>query len=150
MGIRSSESKRKKAAKTPEQKGFAAAFTRFAARAAWVSGSAWAFIAAGTLVVIWGVTGPWFGYSDTWQLIANTCTNIITFIVVFLIQNSQNRDSKAINLKLDEIILSLRDARNEMVDIEALSEKQLEHLAQRYERIRKEYERRHKPGESAA
>lgn len=133
-----------------EAKGFAAVFARFAARAAWISGSAWAFLAAVSLLIVWGVTGPWFGYSDTWQLVANTITNLITFLVVFLIQNSQNRDSKAINLKLDEIILSLRDARNEMIDIEALSEKELEQLAARYERIRKEYERRQGSGQSAA
>ncbi len=147
---RSPHATQKPQASAREQKGFTTAFARFAAHAAWVTGSAWAFLAAVAVVVVWGLTGSWFGYSDTWQLIANTVTNLITFIVVFLIQNSQNRESKAINLKLDEIILSLREARNEMIDIEGLSEKELEQLAKRYEFIRREYERRRKPDESAA
>ena len=121
------------------QKGISGGFARFAARAAWVTGSAWSFLAAAIVVVIWGITGPWFHYSDTWQLIANTITNVITFLMVFLIQNSQNRDSKAINLKLDELILALHNARNEMIDIEGLSEEQLQKLAKRYEAIRKRH-----------
>src|SRR6185369_6337791 len=84
----------------------------------------------------WGVTGPHFHYSDTWQLVVNTSTTIITFLMVFLIQNTQNRDTRAINLKLDEIIRSHKHARNELIDIEKLNDKELEELTQHYEKIR--------------
>lgn len=134
----------------PSHRSESGGFSRFGARAAWLSGSPPAFIAAVVLVVVWGVTGPWFHYSDTWQLIANTVTNVITFLMVFIIQNSQNRDSKAINLKLDELILAGRNARNDMIDIEGLSEEELERLAQRYERIRKQHRKPPEGNQSAA
>ncbi len=85
-----------------------------------------------------------FHYSDTWQLVINTATTIVTFLMVFLIQNTQNRDAKAIHLKLDEIIRSIRHAHNEMIDIEKLSDPELEELAKRYEAFREESERRRK------
>jgi low affinity Fe/Cu permease len=89
------------------------------------------------LVVGWAVTGPVFHYSDTWQLVINTTTTIITFLMVFLIQNTQNRDGRAVQLKLDELIAAVKDADNDMIDIESLSEVQLERIARRYERAKR-------------
>src|ERR1051325_10006768 len=114
-------------------------FGHFAKHAALAVGSPWAFTAAVGIMVLWLVTGPLMHWSDEWQLIANTATNVLTFFVVFLIQNSQNRDSKALHLKLDELIRSLHDAHNELIDIENVTDEELEGLAQRYERIRAEY-----------
>src|SRR5215470_13659420 len=96
-------------------------FHTFAGRASQVVGSKWAFTFATLLIAVWAVVGPYFHYSDTWQLVVNTATTIVTFLIVFLIQNTQNRDARAIHLKLDEIIHSLKDARNEMIQIENLS-----------------------------
>ena len=107
----------------------------------WV-GSKWAFSAAVLIVIIWAATGPIFHYSDTWQLVINTGTTIVTFLMVFLIQNTQNRDAQAINLKLNELILSIGAASNQMMDIENLSDKELSDLHQRYEKIRAECVRR--------
>jgi low affinity Fe/Cu permease len=117
-------------------------FSRFAAFIALQSGTSWAFFTAVMLVLVWGLLGPHYHYSNTWQLVVNTATTIITFLMVFLIQNTQNRDTRAINLKLDEIIRSMVSAHNEMIDIEKLSDEELKHLEQHYERIRKESERR--------
>ena len=122
--------------------GFAAWFGRFAARAAWLAGSPVMFLAAVVLVIVWGLTGSHFEYSDTWQLVINTGTTIITFLMVFLIQSTQNRDAKAIHLKLDEIIRSIHSAHNEMIDIEHLSDEELTELAKRYETIRQECDER--------
>src|SRR6266576_1130375 len=112
-------------------------FHTFAGRASLVVGSKWAFTTAVLLIVFWGVSGPYFHFSDTWQLVVNTATTIVTFLIVFLIQNTQNRDARAIHLKLDEIIHSIRVAHNEMIDIEKLSDEELERLSAEYERIRK-------------
>jgi low affinity Fe/Cu permease len=101
-------------------------------------GSRWAFTLAIGVIVVWALTGPFYHYSDTWQLIINTGTTIVTFLMVFLIQNTQNRDARAINLKLDELIGSIKSARNEMIDIEHLSDAELDILAQRYEALRAE------------
>jgi low affinity Fe/Cu permease len=117
-------------------------FSRFATRVSAIAGSAWIFILACLGIIIWLVTGPYFGYSDTWQLIINTATTVITFLMVFLIQNTQNRDTLAINLKLDEIIRSIRHAHNEMINIEKLSDEELADLAKHYERIREEHDHR--------
>ncbi|HSE98644.1 MAG TPA: low affinity iron permease family protein [Blastocatellia bacterium] len=111
-------------------------FTSFAARAAQMMGNAWAFILATLVVIGWAMSGPMFGFSDTWQLVINTGTTIITFLMVFLIQNTQNRDARAMHLKLDELIAAVRNARNEMIDIEKLSDEELEKIAKRYEKIR--------------
>ena len=100
------------------------------------------FLFAVAVIVVWGLTGPYFHYSDTWQLIINTGTTIITFLVVFLIQNTQNRDAKALHLKLDELIRSHSPASNDLIDIEKLSDQELRDLEKRYERIRKEIEDR--------
>lgn len=101
-------------------------FTRFAATLAAWAGQPLAFIFAVIAIVIWCTTGPIFGYSDTWQLIINTATTIITFLMVFLIQNAQNRDAAAIQAKLDELIRAVSDARNRFIGIEHLTEKELE------------------------
>ena len=115
-------------------------FQAFATRCAQVAGSRLTFLTAVLLIIVWAVTGPFFHYSDAWQLVVNTATTIITFLMVFLIQNAQNRDSHALHLKLDEIIRSLRGANNKMIDIEKLSDEELTLLATEYERIRKECE----------
>jgi low affinity Fe/Cu permease len=111
-------------------------FGRFAASASGWLGSKWAFAGAGLVIVIWGTTGPVFHYSDTWQLVINTGTTIITFLMVFLIQNTQNRDARAINLKLNELIHAVDKARDQMIDIENLSDLELDELQIRYEKLR--------------
>jgi low affinity Fe/Cu permease len=116
------------------------AFYFFARRTATVLGSAWAFVGALFVILVWLLTGPAFHFSDTWQLIINTATTIITFLMVFLIQNTQNRDAKAVHLKLDELIRALKGARNKLVDLENLSEEDLKTLQQQFERLRKEVE----------
>ena len=117
-------------------------FARLATRTATLVGTPWAFLLAVASVILWGVLGPFYHYSDTWQLVINTATTVITFLIVFLIQNTQNRDAKAIHLKLDEVIRSIRRAHNEMIDIEKLSDEELEELAKHYERIREECDQR--------
>jgi low affinity Fe/Cu permease len=117
------------------------AFRIFARRSSIVLGSAWAFASAILIIVLWGVTGPTFHYSDTWQLIINTGTTIVTFLMVFLIQNTQNRDAKAVHLKLDEIIRALKGARNELVDLENLSDEDLDRLGRQFELLRKRAQR---------
>src|SRR5947207_679056 len=116
------------------------AFRIFARRSSMVLGSAWAFASAILIIVIWGLTGPTFHYSDTWQLIINTGTTIVTFLMVFLIQNTQNRDAKAVHLKLDELIRALKGARNELVDLESLSDDKLKKLEKQFQRMRKRAE----------
>ena len=113
------------------------AFRVFARRSSVILGSAWAFAAAILIIVAWALTGPTFHFSDTWQLIINTGTTIVTFLMVFLIQNTQNRDAKAVHLKLDEIIRALKGARNELVDLEELSDEDLKKLEKQFQRIRK-------------
>jgi low affinity Fe/Cu permease len=110
-------------------------FSRFASRTAQLVGHPYMFILAVVVLVVWAVSGPFFGFSDTWQLIINTGTTIITFLVVFLIQNTQNRDAKALHLKLDELIRSHVPARNDMIDIEKLSDEELDQLETRYAAI---------------
>ena len=117
-------------------------FHSFAGTASHIVGSKWAFTSATLLIVIWGISGPFFHYSDTWQLVVNTATTVVTFLIVFLIQNSQNRDARAIHLKLDEIIHALGKARNEMINIENLSDADLDVLTQNFDRIRAECELR--------
>lgn len=112
------------------------AFGKFAASASSWLGSKWAFLGALTIILAWAVTGPIFHYSNTWQLIINTGTTIVTFLMVFLIQNTQNRDARAINLKLNELIHSIDTAGDQMMDIEKLSDEELDALQARYERIR--------------
>ncbi|MEP6937806.1 MAG: low affinity iron permease family protein [Chthoniobacterales bacterium] len=113
------------------------AFRVFAKNASAVLGTAWSFVIALLIIVIWAATGHVFHYSDTWQLIINTGTTIVTFLMVFLIQNTQNRDSKAVHLKLDELIRAVGGARNHMVDLERLSDTELQKLQKEFERIGK-------------
>ena len=103
-------------------------------------GSAWAFAAAVLAILVWVLTGPTFHFSDTWQLIINTATTIITFLMVFLIQNTQNRDAKAVHLKLDELIRAVKGARNQLVDLENLSDEDLKKLEQQFQRLRRKAE----------
>ena len=112
-------------------------FERFANWATIATGSSAAFIGAASIIIIWGITGPVFQYSNTWQLIINTGTTIVTFLMVFLIQKSQNKDSKAIHLKLNELIASHQGASNRMVNIEDLTEKELDHLHKFYAQLAK-------------
>ena len=95
-----------------------------------------AFTIAFLMIVVWAITGPIFGFSDTWQLVINTGTTIITFLMIFLVQSAQNRDAKAVQLKLDELIYKLHRANNIMIDIENLSDDELNKLAEKYQRIR--------------
>ncbi len=125
-------------------------FSGVASRASQIVGSAWMFILAIAVIVAWGVTGPMFHYSDTWQLIINTGTTIITFLMVFLIQNTQNRDAKAIHLKLNELIHAVSKAHDELIDVEKLSDEELKTLEGYYEKVRKECERRRKDLEEKA
>jgi len=118
------------------------AFRIFARRSAILLGSAWAFAGAAFVILVWLLTGPTFHFSDTWQLIINTATTIITFLMVFLIQNTQNRDAKAMHLKLDEIIRALKKARNELVDLEDLSDDELNKLEEQFRRLRAKAETR--------
>ena len=116
------------------------AFRILARKSSVILGSPWAFAAAVMIIIVWALTGPAFRYSDTWQLIINTGTTIVTFLMVFLIQNTQNRDAKAVHLKLDEIIRALRGARNELLDLEELSDEDLAKLEQQFQRIRRKAE----------
>ena len=103
-------------------------FRKFAHITSALVGSAWAFIFAVAIILVWAITGPIFHFSDTWQLIINTGTTIVTFLMVFLIQNTQNRDAKAIHLKLDELLRAVSEARTGMVDLEDLSDAELQRL----------------------
>jgi low affinity Fe/Cu permease len=116
------------------------AFRVFARRSAAMLGSAWAFGGAVLVILVWILTGPTFHFSDTWQLIINTATTVITFLMVFLIQNTQNRDAKAVHLKLDEMIRALKGARNQLVDLEDLSDEELKKLEEQFQRLRKKAE----------
>ncbi|HST12734.1 MAG TPA: low affinity iron permease family protein [Terriglobales bacterium] len=117
-------------------------FQRFASETSYVVGSKWAFLGAILIIVAWAASGPLFRYSDTWQLVINTATTVVTFLMVFVIQNTQNRDARAIHLKLDEIIRAIDVARNDMIDIERLSDRELEMLGRKFEHIRQESENR--------
>ncbi|MDB4968904.1 MAG: hypothetical protein JWN44_4593 [Myxococcales bacterium] len=103
-------------------------FHRFAVRVAGLVGAPVSFILAVVIIAIWGLSGPIFHFSDTWQLVINTGTTIVTFLMVFLIQNTQNRDSKTVNMKLDELLRSVKGARNRLVQLETLTDKELEEL----------------------
>jgi len=98
-------------------------------------GQPWAFVLSVTLLLVWAISGPFFGFSETWQLIINTATTIVTFLMVFLIQNTQNRDSRAFNLKLDELIRSTKKARNALIDLENMTDEELAEIQKQFERI---------------
>jgi len=111
-------------------------FNAFAQRTASVMGSAPIFLAAVFLVAVWAITGPYFHYSESWQLVVNTGTNIITFWMVFVIQNTQNRDARTMHLKLDELIRSIKDARNDMINLDELTDEQLDHIENQFKKLR--------------
>jgi low affinity Fe/Cu permease len=111
-------------------------FHRFAHSASRIVGAPWAFAAAAAAIVLWAASGPVFGFSDTWQLVINTGTTIVTFLMVFLIQNTQNRDAKAIHLKLDELLRAVKDARTQLVDLEDVSEEELDRLQEEFQALR--------------
>jgi low affinity Fe/Cu permease len=139
------ENKVKKLKKNEQERDFLCvvsdAFRVFARRSSMMLGSAWAFAGAALVICVWILTGPTFHFSDTWQLIINTATTVITFLMVFLIQNTQNRDAKAMHLKLDEIIRALKGARNQLVDLEDLSDEDLKKLEEQFRRLRTKAER---------
>jgi low affinity Fe/Cu permease len=107
-------------------------FTQWITR--WV-GTVWAFILSLSIVIVWGITGPIYHYSDTWQLVINTGTSVVTFLMVFLIQRSQNKDTLAMQLKLNEILAALKGASNRLIDVENLSEEEVRRLHERYQRL---------------
>jgi low affinity Fe/Cu permease len=117
-------------------------FHKIASHIANLVGSPWAFLLAVGIIIVWAISGPIFHYSDTWQLIINTSTTIVTFLMVFLIQNTQNRDAKAIHIKLDELIRAIKGARNKIVDIEELSDEELKTLQEQFRKVHDKYEKR--------
>lgn len=112
-------------------------FRKFSQSTSIAAGSAAAFIIASAAIVVWALSGPLFAFSTTWQLVINTSTTIVTFLMVFLIQNTQNRDSKALHLKLDELLRAVHGARTGLVGLEALSDEELEHLHKQLEGVSK-------------
>ena len=111
------------------------AFTRFAKWAARDTGKPGAFIVAASIIVLWALSGPIFDFSDTWQLVINTGTTIITFLMVFLIQNTQNRDTEAMQIKLDELIRAVETAQNTVLDLEEMDEDELDRIRAEYEEL---------------
>jgi low affinity Fe/Cu permease len=110
-------------------------FTRFAKWASRATGRPGTFIGAVLIILLWAITGPIFDFSDTWQLVINTSTTIVTFLMVFLIQNTQNRDTEAMQIKLDELIRAVSSAQNTMMDLEELDEKELDEIRAEYEKL---------------
>jgi low affinity Fe/Cu permease len=110
-------------------------FTRFAKAASRYTGHPYAFMLAALTIVVWGVTGPMFNFNDTWQLVINTGTTIVTFLMVFLIQNTQNRDTAAIHIKLDELIRCSEGAHNALLDLEEMEDKEIDTMRDDYERL---------------
>ena len=113
-------------------------FHKFSQKTAAKMGTPWAFLLSLAIIAIWLITGPLFHFSDTWQLIINTGTTIVTFLMVFLIQNTQNRDAVAIHLKLDELIRAIKGARNTMVDLEELTDEELEKIEEEFRTLYKQ------------
>jgi low affinity Fe/Cu permease len=122
-------------------------FGRFAKAAARLSGRPAAFGLAAAVVLAWGLTGPLFGFSDTWQLVINTGTTIVTFLMVFLIQHTQNRDTEALQIKLDELIRTTAGAHNALLDLEELEEKELDQIRDNYEMLAKRARERRRAGQ---
>jgi low affinity Fe/Cu permease len=114
-------------------------FRRWAERTAHAVGSPWAFLLAILTIAVWGLTGPYFKYSDTWQLIINTSTTIVTFLMVFLIQNTQNRETRIVSLKLDELLRGVTGARTGMVQLDHMTDDELEHVQAEFTRLRDKY-----------
>lgn len=114
-------------------------FNRIAAKTSYYSGSPYTFVIALLLIVIWAINGPIFSFSDTWQLVINTSTTIVTFLMVFLIQNTQNRDTRALHLKLDELLRSVKGARENFVDVENVSDDELEDYEREFRAVHEKY-----------
>ena len=114
-------------------------FRQFAERAAHAAGPPWAFLLAVLTIATWAVTGPYFKYSDTWQLVINTGTTIVTFLMVFLIQNTQNRETRIVSLKLDELLRGVEGARTGMVQLNHMSDEELQHVQEEFTRLREKY-----------
>ena len=125
-------------------------FGRFAAVASGWLGSTWAFVGACLVVVAWAASGPVFHFSDNWAMVIGTGASTATFLMVFLIQNTQNRDSRAINLKLNEVIRAMDTARNQLIDIERMSDLELDEMQATYEKIKASWTERHKPTASGS
>ena len=127
-------------------------FGRFSAWASGRLGSTWAFVGAGSVIAVWAATGPFFHFSDKWMQVMSTGTSLLTFLLVFLIQNTQNRDTRAINLKLNELIRAMDKARNQMIDIERLTDLELDEMQATFERVKSmtTARRPRKPEESTA
>src|SRR5215831_6823398 len=123
-------------------------FRKFAHASAAAVGTPFAFLLGVLVIVLWAVTGPAFHYSDTWQLVINTGTTIVTFLMVFLIQNTQNRDAKAMHLKLDELIRSVASARNRLVHLENLSDEELSTLEKEFQKLHDRVLRKPQPTEN--
>ena len=115
-----------------KQAGLSRALEAFSHKATEWTGHSSAFLLALLVIVVWGLSGPYFGYSDTWQLVINTGTTIVTFLMVFLIQRTQNKDAKAIHLKLNEILRAMREASNHLIDAEDLTEEEIDELHRHY------------------
>jgi low affinity Fe/Cu permease len=120
-----------------KQGGFKVGFERFSQRVTHATGSPWAFLTAILVIIIWAVTGPIFGFADTWQLVINTGTTIVTFLMVFLIQQAQNKDSKAVELKLNELVAATKGSSNRLIDVEDLSEEELDTLHSYFQELAK-------------
>lgn len=125
-------------------------FRRFAHNVSRAVGTPSAFVLACLIIVVWAATGPFFNYSDTWQLAINTGTTIVTFLMCFVIQNTQNRDSQVVQLKLDELIRAVEAARTELVDMEDLSDEELHRLQQQFESLRRNAEAERRVRETEA
>ena len=138
-----------KQVKMPDSKRSVSWFTKFAKKISWATGRPTTFALAILLIIVWGITGPLFKFSDTWQLVINTGTTIITFLMVFLIQNTQNRDTEALQLKLDELIRSTRGAKNILLDLEELEYKDMDHIRDDFERLTIKARRPKKPRKAA-
>jgi low affinity Fe/Cu permease len=131
-----------------KSKGISRTLAGFSHRIMVWAGSSWAFTIALGVVVIWAVTGPVFGFSDTWQLVINTGTTIVTFLMVFLIQRAQNKDALALHLKLNEIVAALEGASNRLIDVESLSEEEVQTLHKHYGKLAEMAKRESNLGQS--
>jgi low affinity Fe/Cu permease len=117
-------------------------YSDLARNASWLLGTPQALLAACATIVLWVLSGPLFGYSDTWQLAINTGTTIVTFLMVFLVQHTQNRDAKALHLKLDELLRSVKPARDQLINLEQCTDEEIEHIERQFQALRKRAERR--------
>jgi len=117
-------------------------FRHLAHRSALIVGSPWAFVTSVLLVIVWALAGPYYGYSDTWQLVVNTGTTVLTFLMIFLVQNTQNRDGRAIQLKLDELIRASKSSRNQLINLEDFSDEEMEKIHQQFRELHEQARRK--------